>query len=261
MPLTFPSHAAVVLPLHRWSSGRLLLLPLIVGSAAPDFAYALRIHGGFSHSWLGVFAFCVPLGALTCVWLDRLLLPALRAAVPRLGPVDPARWLTSSGLPRSVGQAFWYGAAIALGAVTHVLWDGVTHDNLWPASVLYAGQGLDVLGTRISVANLLQYTSSLGGAAVVGVYAVRRYPKLPSVPAEGSRSTSLLWALILMAALGAAVSVWVHRRDLIDVGWKHVIWVSFWLAVRGVAAGWTLVAAFHAGVRRRRHARAHRADA
>lgn len=53
MPLTFPSHAAAVWPLH-WLAPRVLpAAALIVGSCTPDFAYLIGFSGLFTHSLAG----------------------------------------------------------------------------------------------------------------------------------------------------------------------------------------------------------------
>ena len=64
MPFT-TSHPAIVLPLKmlkpRWFS----LTGLMAGAMAPDLLYFLMMqtsYRGVSHSWLGLFVFCLPAG-------------------------------------------------------------------------------------------------------------------------------------------------------------------------------------------------------
>ena len=65
MPFTF-SHPAIVLPLKflpkRWFS----LTALVIGSLTPDFEYFIRmkVQSDFSHTFLGIFWFYLPLGIL-----------------------------------------------------------------------------------------------------------------------------------------------------------------------------------------------------
>jgi len=42
VPLTFPSHAAAIAPLKLWRPRWFDGVALVVGSAAPDFGYALQ---------------------------------------------------------------------------------------------------------------------------------------------------------------------------------------------------------------------------
>lgn len=209
------------------------------------------MNGGFSHSWVGVPAFCLPVGLITCVWLEWLVLPMFRTALPQVFGFDPRRWLTTRGLPTRPNDWPWYLAAIALGAATHVLWDGFTHDDSWPATALYGGRTIELFGGRLPVANVLQYASTLFGAVVVAAYAIRSYPPMRTSTRAEVPVGWLRVGLVVMAFIGAAVSVWLHRRDLVGVGWKHVLWVGFWLSVRGIAGGWTVVAVVCAAAQRR----------
>ena len=68
MPFTV-SHAAAVLPLHRFSQHKLPLTALMVGSMAPDFGYIYSYEASraLTHSFTGLFIFALPVGML--VWL------------------------------------------------------------------------------------------------------------------------------------------------------------------------------------------------
>lgn len=112
MPLAFPSHQGLILPLQRRFPARIDALVLCVGAALPDVveACAWPFRGELGqwagHSLLGVGA-C----ALAGWGLAWLLRPRVRV---------PARL----GL-----------ASAAIGALSHVLFDLVTHGNfllLWP---------------------------------------------------------------------------------------------------------------------------------
>lgn len=126
MPLAFPSHQGLVLPLWRRFPARIDGLALCVGAAMPDLvdaaAWPLRGELGqwAGHSLLGVLA-GVPAG-LALARLARRVLP--RGAVARLERARPA----------SVGRARAALSAV-LGAFSHVVFDLVTHGNLllfWP---------------------------------------------------------------------------------------------------------------------------------
>ncbi len=70
MPLTFPSHAAAVLPLKHWRPRWFDGVALVIGSACPDLAYALDGSGlpvfPLSHQWHGVVLFCLPVTLMLC---------------------------------------------------------------------------------------------------------------------------------------------------------------------------------------------------
>src|SRR5690242_7139277 len=76
MPATIPSHQAPVLALKLARPGRFDGVALVVGSAAPDAAYAVAGLGVDipSHAWHALFWFCVPM-----TWLVAML---IRRAAP-----------------------------------------------------------------------------------------------------------------------------------------------------------------------------------
>lgn len=126
MPLAFPSHQGLILPLWRAFPARIDAVALCVGAAMPDvidgIAGAFRGHLGqwLGHSLVGVLV-AVPPG-LALAALARRLLPA--AWIARLDErADPRRgWL----------QASW---SVAIGALSHLASDLLTHGGfplLWP---------------------------------------------------------------------------------------------------------------------------------
>ena len=126
MPLAFPSHQGLILPIRQWFPDRIDGVALCVGAAMPDVvdAAAWPIRGELGqwlgHSLLGV-AVCVPAG-LALARLARRILP--EKWVSRLDEGAPA----SSGIVRA-------GLSVAIGSLSHLVFDFVTHGNfllLWP---------------------------------------------------------------------------------------------------------------------------------
>ena len=241
MPITLPAHPAAVLPLLRY---RRWLPPtaLVVGACVPDLHYVLRVGAETSHSLRGLFTFCLPVGVLTLLWLELLVLPVLRRTLPEVGGVQPARFLQGSGLPR--GLRGWAFALLALlvGALTHLLWDGFTHDLQWPARALYKFHLVVVGGRNYTLAHLLQYLTSLLGSLVVLAAMVRAYPRLP--PAPGAQWSRFL-PVLLATVLGG---VWMLGLRLPHVQHLHsyraLVWHLFWPALTGGLVGLTLACAW-----------------
>lgn len=231
VPLTFPSHAAAVLPLHRAAPERLWLLPLVVGSCMPDAAYALRVSGHFAHSFWGAFAFCVPVGLATWVWLEALVLPALRLAIH--GPRGEAL-LRTRGLPATAVGWAWAAIALSLGALTHVVWDGFTHADGWPGRVLYGDARIEAVG--LTVANALQYGSTIVGAVVVAAWFARLHRGTGGELSISAHRAAVLAACAVAGAIGSCL---LHLQDFYGVGWKHSVWLTFFLGARGIAFGLT----------------------
>src|SRR5262245_19762691 len=125
MPFT-ASHAAAVLPIHRWTRHKLPLTALMIGSMAPDFGYFFfhEASRAITHSVTGLFTFSLPAG-LAAWFLYVAILE--KATITLL----PDRWHTRFAhtdaiTPALVGRA---AVAILLGAVTHLLWDSFTHSG------------------------------------------------------------------------------------------------------------------------------------
>jgi hypothetical protein len=165
--------------------------------------FAPRIEG--THSSTGVFTVDVLLGlAMWLAWHVVLSGPAL-AAAPR---GVRARW---GSLPigvrarlRGPREVLLLLSGLVVGATTHVLWDGFTHQGGWFV------RHLSVLRERhlgLSMWTVAQVGCSLFGLLVVAVVlarAYRRAPVIADVPAA-SRGARMAWAVIGAAGLVGAV--------------------------------------------------------
>ena len=128
MPLTF-AHPAAAVPLRRLG---LPLSALVVGSAAPDFLYFLRLapRGHFGHTAAGLFVFCLPMGLAVLLVFHVFQKRPLAA----LAPVALQRRLGVPTEAADVRSPRWWGrsaVAVLLGALTHVGWDAFTHAGGW----------------------------------------------------------------------------------------------------------------------------------
>ncbi|WP_067670716.1 DUF4184 family protein [Nocardia miyunensis] len=171
MPLTFPSHSLAVLPLktrwpRRWDG-----VALVVGSAAPDASYP--VAGFFSmpetHAVAALLWWCLPVG-IVGTWMIRWSAPSIAAHLPQLGGFD----LPAYGVLGDVRYR-WHVTvySILAGAITHIFWDGFTHD---PAG----GHGWAVARFPVLFHTglfgrpwwyLLQQASTMGGAVLaIGVF-------------------------------------------------------------------------------------------
>lgn len=126
MPVAFPSHQGVILPLWRRFPRAIDGVAACVGAAMPDvidaLAWPLRGELGqwMGHSLLGTFA-CVAVG-LPLVWLCRRVLPVRWIARLDVGAPDRP----------TLGRMI---VSLAIGSLSHVLSDLVTHANcllFWP---------------------------------------------------------------------------------------------------------------------------------
>ena len=104
-----------------------------------------------------------------------------------------------------------------LGAVTHLVWDGLTHSDMYgPRHIpaLRAVVDVPIVGSMV-LHRLLQHSSTVIGLAVLLVLAIRGLRRVPSVDVEtGGR---LVW-LACVAAVTALAYAKMLRRHETDIG-------------------------------------------
>ncbi len=221
MPLTL-AHASAAWPLSRLLP-RLPLEALVLGTMTPDLEYLLRLapRGGFGHTPLGLFVFCLPVGLLVWTVYQQLVRPAcltllpagLRAAV---GPVD-------AGI-------LSVAAAILIGAASHSLWDSFTHGHGWGVRQVPAlATPLHIEGRTVPLFKLLQHASTVLGLVVVAGWAlgwVRQRPLSARTygPGEASRAARIVAWLFAAGAAGAVLNGLraVHRGPVTLLGYAAV---------------------------------------
>lgn len=235
MPFTL-CHPAIVLPLHRYARGFTSLPALVIGSMAPDFVYffSFGVSGPFSHSFPGIFLYCVPAGAALYALYCALIRAPLRAWLP--GAVR-ARMGPQSGWPvRGARAAAVVLASLAAGAASHIVWDGFTHPNT--AIVNY----WDVLrvpvrlgAVEVPLFKVLQHMSSLVGFVVIATFSRRWYARTPPLaPVSEAMSVRQRWLAFGVVA-GAAVLGGVGGL-LFRTAWSAER-MLFNFVVTGMAAG------------------------
>ncbi|MBI3911056.1 MAG: DUF4184 family protein [Armatimonadetes bacterium] len=169
MPFT-PAHPAIILPLKRLRPEWFSLTGLIFGSIAPDFEYFLYLRPvrTISHTIPGIFLLDLPLALLAALLFHQVLKKPLIAHLPV--PLDRryAAWSARPWALSSVPRWLVFLSSCVIGAVSHLVWDGFTHEGgffvqHWPALTT----GISVGARRVPLFRLLQYGSSLVGLLVV----------------------------------------------------------------------------------------------
>ncbi|MGC1458559.1 MAG: DUF4184 family protein [Steroidobacteraceae bacterium] len=203
MPYTI-SHAAAVLPFSHWLRRLRVLSATVIGSMVPDLGYLMPVHPSrmLTHSALSLVTFSLPLGLL-CYWVfQRLIKAPLLSLLP-----DQAymRWRPFAAPAALDSPRQWLLAAggVLAGAVTHLAWDGFTHEG---ARGMRMMPELDdwvvvVHGHHLIGAGLLQGASSLIGLAIVAAvvgYALRRGSPHPVVPRALSQMQRRSWVLVFI---------------------------------------------------------------
>jgi hypothetical protein len=252
MPFTV-SHIAAVLPGYRPLSRARVLSAAVIGSMAPDFGLLLpgSLARWQTHSLPAVFAFCLPIGLLA-FWLTQLLIrPAMVEVLPD-GPYMRLRASPAARSPRQLSAWLYAAAAVLLGAATHLIWDGFTHENARGVRMLpmLTDYGPEMAGHPLHLYRWLQYGSSVIGLAVVAAALIvwLRHAPAPREPPVRriARPERLAWlgAYLLGPVLAAGSTVW----HTLSIGqWPFATaWGIGWIALlgmRGAAASLLLVSA------------------
>jgi hypothetical protein len=242
MPFTL-AHPAAVLPVRRIPP--LQTVPLIIGSMTPDLPYFApgRIARWMlqTHTKIGSVVTDVPLGMLVLALLFLLRYPLTELLS------DRARAWCLKALERYRHQpAAWLLAplSVLVGAWTHLLWDSFTHSGgfmVRHSSVLAASVSIGAYTGQ--VCHLLQYLSSLVGIGVLWIWYNRSAPAVPQ--SEGRLSTIVL-ALVLMAAIGIGTAQAVapaHGQTHYRVFYLLLTRTMAWFALLYLIAGTLMLSA------------------
>jgi hypothetical protein len=217
MPFTI-SHTAVVLPFSRWLARWQLLSAATIGAMVPDFRVFFpgmpRVE---THSIAALFTFCLPVGLITYWVFQRFIKSPILEVLPE-GPYARWRPFAAEASIRSLRQWLLASIGVLAGALTHLVWDGFTHDGgrgvrMFPV----LDDTLDIGSRHIPATYVLQDLGSLIGlAAVLAMlcFGLRR-GRQAAVPNRLVASRErLMWMLIYAVAAGiftAAFYVWVNR--------------------------------------------------
>jgi hypothetical protein len=221
MPFTI-SHVAAVLPFARFLRRGRVLSAVVIGSMVPDFGWLLpwRPERFETHSAIALVTWSLPVGLATYWVFQYLIKTPVREILP-----DGAycRSLPYAPIARITALKQWLIAAggILVGAVTHLIWDGFTHEGARGVRMIptidewgFAVGGRSMPGTRF-----LQDVSSLLGLVIV-VWLSWRAWRAPSPTPIGSRrlppARRMTWitAYVLTAcAIGTADLLLVHSNE------------------------------------------------
>jgi hypothetical protein len=243
MPFT-GAHPMIVLPLVRWARPlRLDPTALVIGSMAPDFEYFVRGEqvGVFSHTLLGIATFCIPM----TVVLGALYHGLVKWPVLLVAPTNIAR--RAAGVMARPWQERWTAWAVAsmlvsaaLGALSHVAWDGFTHAQGWIVTrypdTFKAPYEVPVLGT-LALHRVLQHASTAIGLPVVTFYAIRAIRRAD--PVELPATSRRLARAIFVACIAIGIALVVMRslaHHLTDPGNMVIAPISGLLAGSVVAS-------------------------
>ena len=165
MPLTFPAHQAVVLPLKIWKPRWFDGVALVVGAGSPDLFNALSSLDLFkSHDPVGVLV-AVAFTIVYSILLRRFAADGLFGALPDFGPLKTKSYrVLRNGRPRLLVTTL----SAFIGAASHVFIDSFTHAHRFGANLLGLNDILfevPILG-GMSGARILQYLGHTVGSLI-----------------------------------------------------------------------------------------------
>jgi hypothetical protein len=222
MPFTL-AHPAAAIPFRRVLGRAGVLSALVIGSLSPDLPYFLpwRIDRAVSHSWLGLLVICVPLGFATYLLFHGLLRPLGYALPPRAIRERLPRIPGSGWLP--VDPVWAVAISLAVGAATHICWDGFTHENGFVVEAVPSLRTFlfQVEGHQVYLFRLLQHASSLIGLSLLAYWMWRwiRTTQACHHPEEWQPSPAVRrTSLIVLFASPAIGGLWYGLRQVGDLG-------------------------------------------
>jgi hypothetical protein len=189
MPYPF-AHPAAVLPLAPLMGRLAVPSALVIGSMVPDLWQLLPFGSRqMSHSASGLLLFCLPVGLAVYLVFHLLLKNACMALLPP-ALAGRVRGFAVSGLPAVPWHAVL--ASLVAGALTHLLWDGLTRDH----------------GAQTHSINWLQHASTLVGTLVLAWWLWRQLRGAPLAPTPepeiSPAARAWVWALLLAVAAASA---------------------------------------------------------
>ncbi|MGO9512644.1 MAG: DUF4184 family protein, partial [Steroidobacteraceae bacterium] len=246
MPFTV-SHIAAVLPLHKPLRRLGLLSAAAIGAMAPDLDLLLPIHltREQTHGRLALLTFCLPVGLATWVLFQALIKPALIEVLPNR---VYARLCAQHLGPRLGSVKVWFYAALAVlfGALTHIIWDGFTHEDGRGVRMLplLGERGPELAGSPWHLYRWLQHGSSVVGMAAVfmALWLWVRHARRPNppperrLPARERHRWVAVYILIPVLLVGAAVAQ-IHYN-----GWPRLYSTAALTLFAGIGINGTALA-------------------
>lgn len=226
MPFTF-SHPALILPLkflpRQWFS----MTGLIIGSLTPDFEYFLRmrIQSDYSHTIGGLFWFDLPLGIIIAFIFHNIVRDSLFDNLPtflksRFTPFILINW-------NKYFKTHWVivSISIIIGAFSHILWDGFTHEHgYFVKTIPILSKTTELFARQIPILKIIQHTSTLLGGLIIAIF-ILKLPKDENINRKINRN---YWAIFIVLTI-----IIVGIRLMAGLDYKlygHVI-------VTGISAG------------------------
>ncbi|MFD0597739.1 DUF4184 family protein [Catellatospora coxensis] len=239
MPLTLPTHPVAVVPLKLWRPRWFDGVALVIGTVAPDLAFAADGYGVtiHSHAWHAPLWWALPL-AVVGTRLVRWAAPTIAAHLPTGGPLA----LRDYGL-LGLARHHWSVTATSalIGAACHIGWDALTHPTVDGGRVLLPSLHRPAW-PGMPWWELLSIGSNLAGFAVATALLVhigrtrllRRW--YGPGPATDAPRPALFWAAVTVVFALGLVSLPMHPVRLVGDQAVRVMLFAALALLAGTAA-------------------------
>ncbi len=200
MPFTL-AHPIAALPLWLGFRKRLDLTGLMVGAIVPDIHYfiALQPVGTFEHTLAGVLSFGLLEGLLLCGLWRYFLVDSAIALLPKV--------ISERIQPMPQSGLFILVVSILLGALSHIFWDGFSHEMGW--AVVHSQVLRGTVG-RLVVYKWVQYLSGVLGLLGLFVWGLVWWRGAAVVRVAGQFRVGAWVGILSCGVLVGAIAIVVH---------------------------------------------------
>jgi hypothetical protein len=221
MPLTF-AHPAAILPAKYLPKKWYSWTALIVGSVVPDFEAFIKLGGEkkFSHSWVGMFGFDLPVGIVLMILFHVVVRDAVIDQFPsffykRFCILKKTDWIHNFKERYAV-----IIISLLVGIATHLIWDRLTHTDTY---TYYQKAGIYLGDKSEEVRRWLQWLSSFVGLILL-FWLIAVLPVHNDIPRKK-------WSNFLPVVVTVALLIFILRAffpyigdDMINTSIGAVLW-------------------------------------
>ncbi len=201
MPFTL-SHTVAAIPLKKQLGQYGCLSALFIGAMVPDFVYMfpqdfVRYHGLTSHSFIGLFKVCLPIGVIFFYLYHLLMAPVIVAVFPEsLKRKLPRHLSLGQCPPLNNGHAIII--SLLIGSVTHIVWDAFTHERAIPQYIELLRTPLATIDNwEIMPFRVIQHLSTVLGLMLLLWWIWRWYCETPAQDKIAWQPTALIRKITL----------------------------------------------------------------
>lgn len=210
MPFTV-AHIAAVLPLKKWTPKPFSFTGLIIGSMVPDFEYFARmtLYGHYGHTFFGILIFDMPMGVLLYFLYHAIIRRQMILHFPGYLYSKFSNDIRVSW--RSYSRRHFIRILLSLltGIMTHLVWDGLTHDEEYVVAryIPLLLMDIHVADFPIPLHSLLQMISSIGGMIILFIF-IYRMPAGDAVQTLSRRELLRFWLMVSFLTVVLDVVRW-----------------------------------------------------